>query len=157
VKYSLRFWTPVAALILLTIIPKLSLHPKDDALAAPDAATESLRRFLAPQSRAPLVSVRRKRHIPEWAGWRFSVAGCEALAFPSGAGGELDPAALMGVTAKDQVAFIYRGAVLSKPPRARLAVDYLTARLLKRPWPYYVMLIRPKDCAAPLAIPWNRL
>jgi hypothetical protein len=150
------FWLAAFALGAVTLTPKLTRAPKSPSDIAADA-TGRLQRFLTPLSRTPLVYVQQKPPIDDWSGWRFAAGGCEALAFPSGQGGEMTAAARLHVRPGERMDFIYRGERLAAPPTGRMALDYMTSRMLAQPWPFYVVLIRPATCAAPLNLPWSKL
>jgi hypothetical protein len=161
VRFSARpatigFWLAALALGALTLAPKLARAPKSTSEIAGDA-TEHLRRFLTPLSRAPLQHVQLKPPIEDWSGWRFTAGACQALVFPSGQGGEMTAAARLHAGPGDRVDFIYHGERLAAPPTTRIALDYMASRVMARPSPFYVVLIRPAACTAPLNLPWSKL
>jgi hypothetical protein len=153
---SLAFWFAALALGALTLAPKLARAPKSTSEIAADT-TERLRRFLEPLSTAPLARVQQKPPIDEWSGWRFAAGGCSASAFPSAQGGEMTASARLHAGPGDRVEFIYHGERLASPPTTRIAFDYLASRVLAQPQPFYVVVIRPAACTAPLALPWSKL
>ncbi len=120
--------------------------------APPAPRSEVLGRFLAATTGAPIE--------PVADGWRFRSGACQMSAFPSGPRGTLDLGPKSRARRRDRIAYVYRGELRAEPPTWTLASDVIFYRLTSaiRPAnePGYVVLIYPKDCAAP-SLPWSRL
>jgi hypothetical protein len=161
VRSSTRVYVAAAAVLALSLGLKVAVSPAWAGHEKPPSREEVLRRFLASATGGPVEPVvGRATHDPA-GGWRFQSGACQVAAFPSGPRGTLDLGAKSYARRRDQVAYVYRGELRATPPTWTLATDVILYRLTStiRPAnePGYVVLIFPKDCAAPSALPWKRL
>jgi hypothetical protein len=164
VKSSLSFWLAAAAIVSLSLAPKIVLGAL--RVAAPPAPTraERLRTFLTGVSDGPVTAIGGGKLAPVIDGWRFETAGCAASAFPSGPRGTFDIAASdeAHIMPGSRTAYVYRGAVSPEPPTWRVAQDVIAFRAIsgflpaKRDEPGYTVLVFPNGCAAAIALPWSR-
>jgi hypothetical protein len=160
VKSSLRYWLAAAALVLLSLAPKIVLGVLRDRATAPTSPEAQLRTFLITASRGPAEPIRAQRG-PDIVGWRFHSGGCVGQAFLSGLPGALDNEAHAHASDAARLVYLYRGDLSDRPPSWRLAADVMAFRLsweflpVRAEEPRYVVLIYPKACAAPLSLPWS--
>jgi hypothetical protein len=164
---SPRFWLAAAAVVLASLAPKMVLTVLRQASAPVPSPDARLRTFLLAATHAsvdPVMATPKPRTgAREIAGWRFGSGGCVGEAFLSGLPGNLDFQAHALAPKGARISYVYRGLVSQRPPTARLAFDVMAFRSLaefspaRTHEPRYVVLVVPGDCAAPLALPWDRL
>lgn len=154
-------------MVLVSLTPKMALTVLRQAAPPAPSPDERLRTFLVTSTQSPVEAVPAKivagTPAGEIAGWRFRSAGCVGEAFLSGLPGNLDFQARALAPRGTNISYVYRGVVSARPPTARLAFDVMAFRSLaefspaRRHEPRYVVVAVPGDCAAPLALPWDRL
>lgn len=149
------------ALLAATVAPKVALAPSTAEESI--APTARLGRFLATHSKTPPQPLRRRPHVPIWAGWRFQAGGCEAMAFPNPRSGEFDPQNRELTGPGQRLAYVYRGQISDAPPGAHRTLDFVLYRILL---PFgladpqmasYVAVIHPAGCDGPLKLDWKAL
>lgn len=160
-KSSLSVWLAASLILALSLSLKVAADPSTARGVRPPPRTEELHRFLAGAVEAPIEPIAAPADSKENGGWRFRYGDCQAAAFPSGPRGSLDLFARKHARRRDQVAYVYRGELRSTPPTWTLATDVVVHRLTT-PFrvanePGYVVLVYPKDCGPPSALPWGRL
>jgi hypothetical protein len=161
VRSSLSFWLAAAALVAGVAV--LESGPAGAARnAAPLSQSQSLRRFLATEADGPLVPLRlRKVTSDDWVGWRFRVQGCDAAAVPLPTGGDFDVDARRRLRPGQRLVFVYRGQVYDQAPIAlagfRRYLDLAFAGQQAHAEDFYVGVITPRDCPAPIELPWGKL
>lgn len=159
---SPRFWI-VAGLLALAAT---ALEGAPTARAAPGPTlhpADTLRAFLVAETGAQPSPVVLRRRLPEWSGWRFATAACEATAVPLSPGGDFDLDARRKVGPGETLVFVYAGKMYETPPQARANLDHIAGLTLAslglgkvRPH-YYVGLIRAADCQNAGRLDWARL
>ena len=160
-RSSTRVYVAAAAVLALSLSIKVLVSPAWAGHAPPPPRTEVLRRFLAGSTGGRIEPIAAKGSNTAADGWRFRSGACQVAAFPSGPRGTLDLGVKSYARRRDRIAYVYRGELRPTPPTWTLATDvilyHLTSMIRPANEPGYVVLIYPKDCAPPLALPWERL
>ena len=155
-----RFWLTATVVVLLSLAPKAVLGILRARAPATTPPNQQLRAFLVSASGGPVEPIRAEGG-KEIAGWRFGSAECVGQAFLSGLPGVLDYEAHAHAPDGARILYAYGGAVTDRPPSGRLAVDVMAFRLIweflptKANEPRYLVLVYPRACAAPPALPWD--
>jgi hypothetical protein len=161
VRSSTRAYIAAAAILALSLSIKGLVSPARAGHATPPPRAEVLRRFLAASTGGRIEPIVGPASETAADGWRFQSGACQVAAFPSGPRGTLDLGVKSYARRRDRIAYVYRGELRTTPPTWTLATDvilhHLTSMLRPANEPGYIVLIYPKDCAAPSTLPWKRL
>ena len=160
-RSSTRAYAAAAAVLALSLTVKVLVSPAWAGHATPPPRAEVLRRVLAASTAGRVEPIVAKGNNTAADGWRFRSGACQVAAFPSGPRGTLDLGVKSYARRRDRIAYVYRGELRDTPPTWTLATDvilyHLAATIRPANEPGYVVLIYPRDCAPPLALPWERL
>lgn len=162
-KSSARLWLAIAALLAVSLPPKLAMTDAQGRRGAPPPApTIVLHDFLSEAGAQDLQPVKGKLAGERWRGWRFIANGCESAAYPAPPGGEVDDF-IRRTTEGRTLRFVYQGRISESSPRIaaslRRIVDRAAYRLGLREEPstFYVAVLHRARCDAVLNLPWRPL
>jgi hypothetical protein len=153
----------ITLVIVVTLVPKVLIQRSPvDRKAEIQAKSVVLKDFLRSHGVVSPKSIQPNRATPDWAGWSFSLPGCDVAAFADIENGDLLEVLYEFRKAKRTV-FVYKGEVSDHFPRFRVARDKALNRIervLHRPrWekPLVIDLIYTGDCRALLAWNWSAM